>query len=85
MVRPHGSRSTSIVAALLLFEALSAVALFLASIVLLILLFLKRRVFPKLIVWFYGFALLVVIIDSVIVLVFGPDMVPDASLRDEAG
>jgi len=72
-------------APLFVFVAFCNVVLFFGAIALLIVLFRKRRIFPKLIIWFYGFSLLALVAPSVVILVFGMDMVPDAGLREEVG
>ncbi len=71
--------------ALITFEVFSNLVLIVMPIVLLTLIFKKRRILPKLMVGFLAFVLLVVVADSVGILLIGPDLIPDPMVREEAG
>jgi len=71
--------------ALITFEAFANVVIVVGSLVLLVLLFLKRRILPKLMVGFYVFVFLAVLSDSIGILVVGPDLIPDPAIRSAAG
>ena len=70
---------------LITFEVIADVVTTVGPLVLLPLLFLKRRILPRLMVGFYGFAFLTLLADSVGILAVGPELVPDAAVREELG
>lgn len=56
-----------------------------AAVVLLVLVFMRRRVLPKLAVAFYVFVFLAVVADSIATLIVGAKLIPDPELRAEVG
>jgi hypothetical protein len=76
---PTSGRST------ITFEVFANLVFIVVPIVLLVLLFLKRRLLPRLIVGFYAFIFLAVLADSIAIFLIGPQLIPDAGLREEAG
>jgi hypothetical protein len=67
------------------FEAVCNVLLVVSSVILLVFIFQKSRLLPRLMVWFYLCAFLFIVIDAVIVLVAAPAIMPDATARQEMG
>ena len=72
-------------APLLLFEYLTDAIVLVCAIVLLVFLFQKRPILPRLMVGFWSFSFLIVLIDSLVVLEFAPELLPDAAVREEIG
>ncbi len=72
-------------APLFLFEVFVVLVLVVAPIVLLVLLFQKRRILPKLIISFYGFCFLALAVESVAILALGSHLIPDLGIRQEVG
>jgi hypothetical protein len=71
--------------ALITFECFVTLALIVGPIALLTLLFLRRRILPRLMVAFYVLVFSAVLADSIGVLVVGPQLIPDAMVREEVG
>lgn len=70
---------------LITFEGYANLVLIVGSVVLLVMLFLKRWILPRLMVGFYVFAFLVVVADSISILAIGPQLIPDSVAREQAG
>lgn len=71
--------------ALITFEVFANLVVIVGSVTLLTLLFMKRRILPRLLVGFYTFVFFAVLADSIGVLVIGPELIPDALIREEVG
>ena len=67
------------------FECVTDAIFLVSSVILLVFLFQKRPVLPKLMVGYYGFYLVYIVIDSLIILWQGPEMLPIPELREEIG
>jgi hypothetical protein len=70
---------------LFVFETFCIVVQAIAAVALLVILFRRLRILPTLIIWFYAFVFVYVFIESVLILIFGPDMVPNVYLREQVG
>jgi hypothetical protein len=72
-------------APLLAFEYAADAIMLIGSVILLVFLFQRKPILPKLMVGFYGFCLLFMVIDSLVIVWQGPEMLPDAGVRAEIG
>jgi hypothetical protein len=72
-------------APLWILETVIVVAVLIASVALLILMFKKSRVFPKAMIWFYALSAAVVVLIDLIILGFADGLLPDAAVRQEVG
>ncbi len=70
---------------LIAFEAFVNLVLMVGSVALLVLLFMKKSILPRLMVVFYAFAFLAVLVDTVSILALAPQWIPDPVERASYG